>query len=183
MSDVNGTVVAIQGNAVSNAAPSDQEVLTWDTTAGEWQPKAASIPMEPWVGTPNTQRQLILKRVPFVVSVTRTGAGSDWVSTGVSYNLPSGATLSIQGRAISRNTTSFLGAGQTSFSGGIANIGGTMTTPHDINNFAGSQTGFGNGAGYQFDVSGSVVTIQVGFSSGTPGEVFDVQGYVDFMVM
>lgn len=184
MSDVNGTVVALQGNPVSNAAPNDQEVLTWDATAGEWQPKAAPQPLEPWVGTPNTQRQLILKRIPFVVSVTRTGAGADWVSTGVSYNLPTGASLAVLLHHITVNTTNFQGSTQGSASGGVTNIGGTLTTPHDITNFAGTATGsLAPGGSYRFDVSGSVATVEIGIGNGAPGDVIDVQGYADLMVL
>lgn len=35
-SDINGTVIAIQGNAISSAAPTDGYVLTWDATDGYW---------------------------------------------------------------------------------------------------------------------------------------------------
>jgi hypothetical protein len=39
MTDINGTVVAIQGNAVSSASPSDGYVLVWDATDGYWKPQ------------------------------------------------------------------------------------------------------------------------------------------------
>jgi hypothetical protein len=181
MSDVDGTVVALQGNAVSNTAPNDQEVLTWDATAGEWQPKVVQA-MEPWIGTPNTQRQLILKRVPFVVSLTRTSSPSDYTSTGISYDLPSEAVLSLQVHSISKNTVTVTGAGIASCNGVIANIGGTLTSPHDITG-SGKFTGTGNGVAYELDISGTVATLMVGVSSGYVGDVFDVQGYVDMMVM
>ncbi len=38
-SDINGTVVAIQGNAVSSIAPTDGYVLVWDGADGYWIPQ------------------------------------------------------------------------------------------------------------------------------------------------
>src|SRR5690348_2660419 len=35
-SDVNGTVIAIQGNAVSSTAPTSSQILKWDGT--QWSP-------------------------------------------------------------------------------------------------------------------------------------------------
>lgn len=34
--DINGTVVAIQGNAISSSAPTDGYTLTWDASDGYW---------------------------------------------------------------------------------------------------------------------------------------------------
>jgi hypothetical protein len=180
MSDVDGTVVGLQGNPVSATAPNDEEVLTWVASAGEWQPKEVQV-MEPWVGTPNTQRQLILKRVPFVVSVTLTGAGSTWVSTGVTYSLPTGASLTALINNINRNTTNFLGATHSSAMGGASNISGTIST--NVSSLGGVSSGTGTGSLYRWDVSGSDVTLEIGFSSGAPGDVIDIQGHVDMMVM
>lgn len=39
-SDVNGTVVAIQGEPISNASPSNGNVLTWDNADGYWVPRS-----------------------------------------------------------------------------------------------------------------------------------------------
>jgi hypothetical protein len=43
------TVGNLQGNAVSTAAPSDGQVLTWDGTASEWTPTSANG-ASPWDG-------------------------------------------------------------------------------------------------------------------------------------
>jgi hypothetical protein len=34
------TVTGLQGRSVSSATPADQDVITWDATGGQWQPKA-----------------------------------------------------------------------------------------------------------------------------------------------
>lgn len=41
-SDINGTVVAIQGEAISSAAPQDGYVLVWDALDGYWKPQPQS---------------------------------------------------------------------------------------------------------------------------------------------
>lgn len=43
-SDVNGTVVAIQGVAVSSTSPTDGQVLTYVNADSEWEPKTPSVP-------------------------------------------------------------------------------------------------------------------------------------------
>lgn len=38
----NVTVTKIQGNSISNTAPSDGQVLTWDSSSSQWKPKPST---------------------------------------------------------------------------------------------------------------------------------------------
>lgn len=41
-SDIDGKVIAIQGESISNAAPSNGNVLTWDNADGYWVPRSGA---------------------------------------------------------------------------------------------------------------------------------------------
>lgn len=43
MTDINGTVVGLQGREVDDAAPSDGNVLTWNEGESKWQPKTKGL--------------------------------------------------------------------------------------------------------------------------------------------
>ena len=43
MSDINGTVIGLQGRSVSSAAPSNSDILTWNGASSLWMPAAPVV--------------------------------------------------------------------------------------------------------------------------------------------
>jgi hypothetical protein len=181
MSDVNGTVVAIQGVPVSTTSPNDGENLTFNATAGEWQPKAPPPPaLQPWTGSVNTQQQII-QRIPWTCRTNGTTSSS----TGVSVTLPTDTAASFSVNLIYRLPTSS-GAVAQHVVLSVANNSGTMTSPGGGGGYATAITGTvpqTNGATFELDVSGTTATLKVTFYSAQPGVDVDLQGYVDLMVI
>lgn len=136
MSDVDGTVTGIQGVPVNAAAPNDKEALLFDANTGEWTPGAPPQPLEPWVGSVNTQTQVV-QRIPWTCSTT----GTTPVSTGVSYTLPTDTGLVLVVCAIMRLRTSPLGVFSSMHHMVISNVGGTLVTPATSNVFVGGANG------------------------------------------
>jgi hypothetical protein len=180
MSDVDGTVVALQGNAVSNTAPNDHEVLTWDATAGEWQPKVVQS-MEPWVGSNGggSQRQII-QRIPW----TCTSTGTAIVSTGVSYTLPTDSGL-VGTLHIASRWTGYEGIRSTVSEIVVSNWSGTLKTGVSTP----FQAALGNAPNVPYvpdvsvSISGTTATVMIGHSGAGPGDVMEMQGYVDLMLI
>lgn len=175
MSDINGTVVKIQGNNVSSSAPSDGDVLTWDNSASEWKPSAPKT-LEPWVGSVNSQQQVI-KRIPFTCQTT----GTAWVSTGVSFTVPTDSALVLWAHVVSRSVAN-KGVICQVFQLCIANNSGTLTT-QDKDNLATSSvsgTSVGN-PDVQLSISGTTVTLEVAHPGAGGGAVADWQGFVDLL--
>jgi hypothetical protein len=180
MSDVNGTVVGLQGRDLSSAAPSAGDVLTWDAGNSEWVPQTPPQPLQPWVGSVNTQSQVI-QRVPWTCRTTGTAPSS----TGVSVTLPTDKAVQLVVSGVFRHPSSVAGCVSTMTQLIVANNGGTLTTPSSTNfsaSASGSMSATGNPT-YQLSVSGTTVTLEVGFFTAGGGTVVDGQGFVDVVLI
>jgi len=181
MSDLNGTVVGIQGRDVDSAAPNDGDVYRWDAGASKWVPVAPPQPLEPWTGTVHSQKQVI-KRIPWVASTV----GGTLVSTGVSYTLPtdSGLIMIVYGAIRYRNSPQGV-AGSVQYIV-ATNVGGTVLTPtvNVTGGFAANNGSVVDGLVLSLAVSGTTVTLKAsGGSFDMSGLDLDMQGYVDLMVI
>lgn len=177
MSDVNGTVVGLQGRDVDSAAPSDGDVLTWDNGASKWTPQAPPAPLEPWVGTSDTQRKII-QRIPFVVRTT----GPGWVQTAVQYTLPTDSALVMWVHAASRAIVN-KGVGCQIHQLCVANNAGTLTTPGGSGTGGSSSGSFPGNLWVQLTTSGTTATLEVAHPTVGAGVVLDCQGFVDLMLL
>ena len=178
MSDLNGTVVGIQGRDVDSAAPNDGDVYRWDAGTSKWVPVAPPQPLEPWVGTPNTQQQVI-QRIPWVVSTT----GST-PATFLTVSLPTSDTaLYLVVYCIVRFPSSISGTRFSQVSVLAYNSGGTVTASGTVLNL-GATLGTMSGGGTPtilVSVSGTDVILQAEEFGGSVQ--VDWQGYVDLMVI
>lgn len=182
MSDVDGTVVAIQGRDVSDAAPADKDVMTWDQSTGEWGPAAAPQPMEPWVGAVNTQ-QKVIKRIPFTCRVNGDSLTGVYVPI-VSVTLPTstGAIFRVHfvGRVVNGPWAGGVATRNVQFAG--RNVGGTISLS-DVEPTYSTSPGVGSAYNpvVSPDISGTTVVVRL-FGSTDENDL-DVQGYVDLMVV
>jgi hypothetical protein len=182
MSDVDGTVVAIQGRDVDTAAPNDGDVYRWDATNSKWIPAATPSPLEPWVGSVNTQAQVI-KRIPWTCRTV----GATPSSTGVAVTLPTDKAVTFLVHHIHRHATSVAGMeGQLAMLAALNN-GGTVTVGSAnqavasvVGTFAGSVDA-GIPTMY-LDVSGTTVTLYAVCYTADGASTMEFQGYVDLMV-
>jgi hypothetical protein len=183
MSDVNGTVVAIQGRDVDSAAPNDGDTFRWNASTSKWEPVAPPQPLEPWVGSVDTQSQII-KRIPWTCRAEV--SSSVWYSTGVSVTVPTDKAVGMFIYGVFRKASSVAGVNATAAVLSIANNGGTLTTPP-------SETGMGSNVSgtpapanpaFRLVTSGTVVTLEISFfNPGAPPGIFvDCQGYVDLII-
>lgn len=175
MSDIDGLVVAIQGRDVATTAPADGDVLTWDAGGSEWKPSAPSG-LQPWVGTVNTQRQVI-QRIPFTCRTT----GTAWSSTGVQYTLPTDSGVSMFVSLIARSISQ-KGVAGLSFVAVAANNSGSISSPgvNPVSGGAVSGTSAGNPL-LQLTVSGTTVTLEASVPIAGSGVDVDWQGFVDLI--
>lgn len=178
MSDVNGTVVGIQGRAVDSATPNNGDVLTWDSGNSEWTPVAPPQPLQPWVGSVDTQRQVI-QRIPFTCRTT----GPGWTSTGVQYTLPTDSGIVMFANFVNRAVVA-KGTSCQAWQLTVANNGGTLTTPNQTGLAGSSVSGSSPGnPDVQLTTSGTTVTLEVAMPTAGAGVNVDWQGYVDLMVI
>lgn len=181
MTDINGTVVGIQGRDVDSAAPNDGDVYRWDAGTSKWVPVAPPQPLEPWVGTVNTQAQVI-KRIPWTCRITSTTP----VSTGVSVTIPTDKAVGMSIQWAYRLASSPAGVVLKQSFLSIANNGGTLTAVPDVTNSATNTSGSlssTNGGTVILTTSGTTVTLEVVFSSAVGNPTVDCQGFVDLILV
>lgn len=151
------------------------------TTAAAVVDKANGVDFSTWVGSVNTQRQVV-KRIPFTCRLTDNNASS----TSVSYTLPTDSTLSLHIRFVMRNVTN--NANKNSAHVGsavvvVSNNNGTMTT-YGTQNDASALTGtFPANPNWTITTSGTTATLNCTFYSAATGTTVDVQGFVELMVV
>jgi hypothetical protein len=183
MSDVNGTVVAIQGRDVDSAAPNDGDTFRWNASTSKWEPVAPPQPLEPWVGTPNTQAQII-KRIPWMCSLVMATGPVIWYPTGVTLTVPTDRAVAFFIYSVSRRQSSPVsGAVANAFLLSIANNGGTLTSTTSPATAMGSDiTGtFLANPWFRLATSGTTATLEIAFANAS-GLAVDAQGYVDLII-
>lgn len=179
MSDVNGNVTGIQGIPVNSAAPNDKDALLFDGGTGEWVPGAPPQPLEPWVGTVNTQAQVI-QRIPWTCRTTGTTGQSL-----VAVVLATDTALSMTVSSVFRHVT-VVGSLMNTTILTTSNAGGTLTAASASSIYgavSGAFAPYTNGPTFELDLSGTTATLKVTFYSAQPGTVVECQGYVDLMVI
>jgi hypothetical protein len=180
MSDVNGTVTGIQGVPVNSAAPNDKDALLFDANTGEWVPGAPPQPLEPWVGSVNTQAQVI-QRIPWTCRTT----GSASASTGVTVTVPTDKAASFNVTCVVRFPSTVAGARTLTFLAVVANNGGTLTSPTvtTVDSASSGSLPSSGSTSCQISVSGTDATLEIAHFGSGGGVVVECQGYVDLMVI
>lgn len=174
MSDINGLVEGIQGVPVSNAMPNVGDTLVFD--GAQWVPGTPPGGLEPWVGSVDTQAQII-RRIPFTCRVL----GTTPVSTGVSFTLPTDTamTMNVQVTARVVSATNKNSVFMGTWFGLAKNDGGTIGVTAVT---VASQQLSAWPSGLPFPglaISGTTVTLEAALTSGSA--TVDLQGFVDLM--